>query len=118
VGDATSRRFAWRRGTSREVLLVGRWAVKLPSARCWRLFLCGLLGNMQEALWSGFDSGLCPVRWAFPGGLVVVMPRCEPLTAAEFDALDRSPWADLPVEAKACSFGRLGGRVVAVDYGS
>lgn len=105
-----------KRGVTREVILVGRRAVKIPSLRSWSLFLTGLLCNMQEAAWAGCHPRLCPVRFAAPGGFVVVMDRCDPITEEEFNLLDA---ADFPrhVEPKVCSFGRLGGRVVAVDYG-
>lgn len=109
----------WKRGTTREVILVGRWAVKVPSTRSWRLFLTGLLCNMRERAFSRMgEPRLCPVRYSCPGGWWVVMPRCEPITDAECD-LASMAYADLPfVEKKACSFGRLpDGRIVAVDYG-
>ena len=108
----------WKRGVTREVFLVGRWAVKVPSFRCWRLFLTGLLCNMQEREWSRTnDPRLCPVKYSCPGGWWVVMPRCEPITGEQSEQA-AAACSDLPVEPKTCSFGRLpDGRIVAVDYG-
>lgn len=107
------------RGATREVLLVGRWAVKFPSARGWRLFLHGLLGNMQEALWAPHGApDLCPVVFACPGGWVIVMARAEPagdVYTPEMAAL-RARQHDIP-EPKASSYGWLDGRLVAVDFG-
>lgn len=96
------------------------------------MFLYGFLANMQEVAWSGHDERLCPVRFALPGGSLIVMPRCAALTDEEFllevlpewgqvedhETGSPLPYAvDLPVEMKTCSFGRLSGRIVAVDYG-
>jgi hypothetical protein len=114
----------WRGGVTRTVILTKQWAIKLPClVYGWRYFLYGFLANMQERDWSGLDERLCPVAYAAPGGAFIVMPRCEPLTDEEFIAEVPEDWAkygeigELPVEIKICSFGRLGSKVVAVDYG-
>ncbi len=113
-----------RFGTTRSVLLIGRYAVKVPSIKEWRLFLLGLLANMQEVSFSrcGWPE-LCPVVFSIHGGLLVVMLRAEPITRDEFFALDVEIWRDrgeyvIPVEDKLDSFGQLNGSIVAVDYGS
>lgn len=105
-----------RRGRNRWVVLVGCWAVKVPSPRCWRDFLFGLLNNMNEAAWCHEHPEYCPVVLAGPGGLFIVMPRVRTLTDQEFALID--PLALPPrAERKPDSFGWLGGRLVAVDYG-
>lgn len=82
--------------------------------------LTGMLSNMTEAKFAALkDPNLCPVLFALPGGFLTVMRRAEPLTADEFDSFfdsrgDRHFWH---TEWKRCSFGRLDGRIVAVDYG-
>lgn len=123
----------WHGGVTRTVILTKRWAIKLPClVYGWKYFLYGFLANMQESDWSGFDDRLCLVRYAAPGGVFVVMPRCSPVTDKEFCDLVSEDWArmrdeetglplpyhaELPVEMKTCSFGWLNGRIVAVDYG-
>src|SRR5690349_17829438 len=76
---------------------------------------------MQEREWSGFDNRLCPVRFALPYGLLVIMPRCEPVSDGFLLDEEIAIWASgeqlLPVELKTDSFGRLNGKLVAVDYG-
>lgn len=85
---------------------------------------------MQEVEWSGYDERLCPIKFKLPGGSLIVMPRCEPLTDDEYIAEVYAGWDamcdratgevlswSLPVEMKTCSFGRLNGKIVAVDYG-
>jgi hypothetical protein len=60
---------------------------------------------------------LCPVLFADPLGLVVVMPLAEqPVTVSEVDAMpDYYPLTT--AESKVEDHGRLGGRIVALDYG-
>lgn len=113
-----------RRGTTRTVLLLGRWAIKVPSHVSWRLFLIGLLANMQERQFAvtGWPE-LCPVVFGLPGGWFIVMRRAAPLTDEEWDVFDPQGFCDpgdrtIPAEAKRDSFGKLNGGIVAVDYGS
>ena len=113
-----------RHGTTRTVWLIGRWAIKVPSCCKWRLFLHGLLANLQERSFSATRwAKLCPVLWSTPGGWLLVMRRARPLTRAEWDAFDPEPWCQeedyvIPAEHKMDSFGVLDGRIVAVDYGN
>jgi hypothetical protein len=113
-------------GTTRTTILFKRWAFKFPSIVEWRLFLHGLLANMQEAQFSKCGwSELCPVTFAIPGGFLTVMRRARILTREEWLALTDQQKQDLiehpnyviPAELKADSFGWLDGRIVAVDYG-
>lgn len=111
-------------GTTRIVLLIGPFAIKVPYLLSWKLFLWGLLANMQERQFSRIGHiKMCPVLFSLPGGFLCVMRRATPLTVEEFEALEPAAWRDegdfvIPVEAKVDSFGWLDGRVVAIDYGS
>ncbi len=77
-----------KHGATRLVFFVGKYAFKFPSAKEWRLFLHGLLANMQEVVFSkaGWPE-LCPVLFHLPLGLMVVMPRCQPLTEEDYKYL-------------------------------
>lgn len=111
-------------GATRMVILTGKWAFKMPSIASWRLFLHGLLANMQEVVLSRSKlPGFCPVRYSLPGGWLLIMHRARPLTDTEFSEFDYSAWTDrgnyvIPVENKISSFGVWNGEVVAVDYGN
>jgi hypothetical protein len=126
-------------GCTRTVLLIGRYAIKIPRLNYgWRLFLQGLLCNMQEVSFSKMnDKRICPVFFYIPGGWLLVMPRCRPLCETEFSCLrinrfwgkdEKSTngyYGDcmIPVEHKIDSFGWYkwnGGNntIVAIDYGS
>lgn len=114
----------FKSGATRWVLLVGMVAIKMPRPTGWSTFLRGLLSNMQERQFARAGwAELCPVLASLPGGWLVVMPRCRPLTCYEFNVLDTEAFINqrdyvVPVEPKPDSFGWLNGRVVAVDYGT
>lgn len=112
-----------RFGTTRTVLLVGNLAFKFPVIVSWRLWLCGLLANIQETKFSALSSKLCPVLFSAPLGLMIVMKRATPLSREAFlskisDAFFIDGELNLPVENKQCSFGILNKQIVAVDYGN
>ena len=121
---STNKFFDMRYGTTRNVFLIGGLAVKLPSFCEWRLFLLGLLANMQERKFSATRwPELCPVVFSIPGGFIVVMRRAQPLTRKEFDAIDLEAWANkdeyrIPIEYKMDSVGWLDYNLVAIDYGN
>ncbi len=113
-----------RHGICRTVLLVGPYAVKVPSLRGHaaggvrgRLegFCRGILANLSEATWSSFEpfaGRIAPVRFSLLGGLVQVYPRCEPAPEdAELFRLDPDPG-----DVKPDNFGLLDGRLVRVDF--
>lgn len=106
------------KGVTRTVVLCGAFAFKFPSCRSWKMFLNGLLANMQEREWAGHDNRLCPIIWASCWGWLVVMRRAEPLTDRTWYAMRLQAWNGLPLDWKKANFGRLDGRVVLVDYGN
>lgn len=60
---------------------------------------------------------LCPVLWADPLGMVLLMPRADPVTESEVRAAEIDHYPAPPYEPKAQDWGRLAdGRVVAVDF--
>ena len=109
------------RGAYRRVLLVGAFACKLPRPR---KFLEGMRCNRWEReMWRvwrpifGWES-LCPVVFADPLGLFVVMPRAaQPVTQEEVEVGRGDPYPPPTGEWKPDDHGRLGDRVVVVDYG-
>lgn len=109
-------------GTTRIVILWGKIALKLPNVRRWRLFLHGLLANLQERTFGTLE-GCCPVLCSDPLGFALVMRRARPLSDEEWAAFDYEGFIHrqshrVPAENKRDSFGWLDGEIVAVDYGS
>lgn len=104
-------------GRNRFVLVTGRFALKIPSLRCWRDFLFGLLNNLHEAQAQHEHPAYCPVLWCAPLGLMLVMPRAEIFAANDNDFDPAALPTGTVAEIKPSSWGRLNGRTVAVDYG-
>jgi len=109
-------------GVFRRVILTERFAVKVPR-------ICNVLAGMrcnrwEREMWGTWRpvfrwENLCPIYFADPFGLVVVMPRTEqPVTFAEVvGATSHNYYPDMTSETKPEDFGRIGGEVLALDYG-
>jgi hypothetical protein len=110
-----------RVGTTRLVLVVGPWAFKF--ARGPRGRRC----NKYEAdLFKTVDDRRRAIAWSSSGGGPLVMASAQPLTASDHENLldsdgfpdwDYMPGEDGdPFEPKASDWGRINGRLVALDY--
>jgi hypothetical protein len=118
-----------RSGATRVVYLIGRWAIKRPRIDGWPKVLQGLLANLQERRFSRFaDETFCPVLFADPLGMVVVMRRAQTIGHALPDAVfteltrvedcEGNEYHHTLFDNSPHNFGWLGNRFVAVDYGS
>lgn len=107
-----------KRGSTRIVILVGKYAVKIPNIVEWKLFLNGLLGNMRERAYWRFQTfpKLCPIVFSIPGGFINIMKRATPLSIEEFNDLNWVLFDRIPCERKLSSYGLLEGKIVVVDY--
>lgn len=112
------------RGVTRTVFLIGRWAIKVPTGRHgWPEWVDGLRANLREierAKYAHLKPFVCPILWAAPLGLAIVMPR---VGIIERDLTDPEHAHFFPlcfplVEHKPDSFGYFGNRLVAVDFGA
>lgn len=118
-----------RYGSTRNVFLIGRWAIKWPRFHSWENFLRGLLGNMQEARVNGYckpfsmqQEGIAKVTFYVPGGFLIIMQRARLMTDAEWAAFDYEKFVSrgeyvLAAEHKHDSWGIINDEVVAIDYG-
>jgi hypothetical protein len=102
-------------------MVIGRFAVKVPRPRA---ALAGMRCNRWEReMWATWRpifkwENLCPIAFADPFGFLVVMPRAEqPVTFDEVVAATPDYYPDITSETKAEDFGRVNGRVLALDYG-
>jgi len=110
-------------GITRYVLIFDKFVVKFPRFWWnWFWFLTGLISNLRERGWwkmvrdsEELSPWFCPILFADPFGLIVVMPRCEPITTPELPDYDQLPYK---ADYKVCNFGRYKGRVVLLDYAS
>ncbi len=119
-----------RTGVTRTVILIGAYAVKVPSLRGvhpggprGRLagVARGLLANISEHIWHDYEpwrGHVAPVLHSWLFGLVQVYPRCQPLDLDDDDA-GRAQLPELdpdPGDLKVANFGLLDGRIVRLDY--
>lgn len=115
-------------GVTRTVLLVGRYAIKVPRLRYgWSKLLYGLLSNMTEARFTPLADQfrLCPTVFSIPGGFLNVQRRCAPLSDDQWEATrlndddvhGRGDWQGMACDFKRDNFGVLDGRVVLLDFG-
>jgi hypothetical protein len=116
---------SYRYGTNRGVLLCHSMALKFALHE--RGARCNLFEARTYASSTGDRrAGLCPVLWCSHNGAVLAMAYATPIPEEEFEMLpdDAFPdWEYVPGTAgapfehdKAANWGRLGSRLVAVDY--
>jgi hypothetical protein len=122
--------FNIKKGTTRNVWLVGKYAIKFPTFYSWELFLEGLLGNLHEHKFGKCVAPyVAPILFRFPLGFMNVYPRCDVKERdnvysktffESFDKLEECKGTVLYqiVEYKPDSVGMYNNKLVAVDYGS
>jgi hypothetical protein len=116
-----------RGGLTRTVILIGPWAIKVPTVRYGLSMWCrGVLANASEREWSSVD-GVNPVLWSL-GSLVNVYRRADRVgpewvgrkhadyDPAKYDAL--TPGFVPAGDRQPDNLGIVRGRVVWVDYDS
>lgn len=113
-------------GISRNVFLVGKWAIKIPSLRNGGIyFLYGLLGNMLEArryrtvyeLFPCDTYHLGRVIYCAPLGVFLVMQRYNKITGKEkLIPFPKSLFKE--VDNKSDNFATDGKYTILVDYGN
>lgn len=110
-----------RAGVGRRVLLVGPYAVKVPSLHNgWLYFIYGLLGNLLEALrWEATrHPQLAPVLHRGPLGLWLVMRRYPHVLTRRLTAEELATLPFLEVDNNGENIAWDGQRFVLLDYGN
>lgn len=107
-------------GCTRFVFLIGNYAIKIPRLNDWRLFLRGVLANIDEKIWysnspDSWKLKMCPTIFTFKG-LLLIAKRAKPVTEDEFLSLELETFKPLPMDAKQSNFGWYDNRIVLVDY--
>lgn len=116
------------KGTSRSVLLIGKYALKFPRCLSWKAFVMGMLANINEAQWKNApnDWHLCPLLYSNKFGLLNIMPRCKSIKHRGLYAVELARLSAITplskswyvYDAKPRNFGMLNGRMVKLDYGN
>lgn len=117
-----------KKGSTRCVWLVGKYAIKIPRLCTWRNFLNGLLANMTEREFDCIAPELhAKVYYADRLGLLLIMQRADytcPYGVNDFvrpslDAfLHECDNRGLPHERKYNDIGFIDGKPVLIDFGS
>lgn len=108
-------------GTTRLVILVGKYAIKVPRPKWWKSFLKGIIANLDESLWyknSPLDWKLkmAPVIGCYLKGFILIMRRAEPLTLEQYGSISIKDYYLIPMDNKIQNFGIYKGNIVLVDY--
>lgn len=125
--------FGMAKGTTRVVLLIGKYAVKFPRLCDWFSFARGLCANQTERLVYGDNCKyFLPVLWASKTGLLLIMPRVKTATKdtwyfrafmADLHHQDNDDYGPAMVARNYCEFvpsnyALYKGIPVCIDYGS
>ena len=114
-------------GSTRYVILTKNYAIKIAriDINYFPSFLNGLLANRTEyVFWKAYKhEKLCPVLFIFPLYLFLVMKKAETLSNKEWRNFKFKEFVNtedfrIPAERKIDSFGKINGKIVAIDYGS
>jgi hypothetical protein len=112
---------ALREGVYRRVFLIGSLAVKTPRLH---QLAAGLRCNRWEReMWRVWRPkfgwpNLCPILFADRVGFFVVMPRADrPATEQEAHEALGDHYPEITSDTKPAGFGKVGYRVVVLDYG-
>ncbi len=119
-------------GATRRVFIFKNFVVKIPNTQEYKLFICGILANLQEKLWSGCHPDLAKVLWCSPLGLVLIMERAITLSTDELREFDWLKFKEdleekykdddlgefMLSDTKPDNWGYVGDRLVKIDYGN
>lgn len=114
-------------GQSRLVMLIGKYAIKLPRfSRLYRISQGRNCNKAERHAWNeNIYPQLCPIVYADKYGWIVLMLRASPMSSIEFDDWFYSddwpfiPNSESPFELKHTDAGYLppDKRRVMIDYG-
>lgn len=108
-------------GTTRNVKRIFNiYVIKFPTTRTWKLFLLGMLANIQEREWYSYgfmSEKLCPYFFTL-FGLFLLGKYASPINEQQYSTMDTKSFEGLPLDNKMENFGTYKGRIVLVDYGS
>jgi hypothetical protein len=116
-----------KKGTSRLVVLIFGVVIKFPrvykkyKGHRQKMFITGLLGNLNERLWykNGNKSLFPKLYFVAPFGLFAIHQRVEELTEEEWKTFQFYPrFENCPKDLKPSNFGKIGDKIVMIDYGS
>jgi len=116
------------KGSTRNVLVFRRFVVKIPTLKEYRLFLNGILANLQEKEWSGHHPDLAKVIFCTRFGLFLVMEKAEVVSNntnwQSFQTMIKEKYKDddlkefITSDTKPSNWGYVKNHLVKIDYGN
>jgi hypothetical protein len=116
-------------GATRRVFVFKNFVIKIPNTQEYRLFLHGLLANLQEKLWSSIDRpDLAKVKFCDKLGLFLIMERAKvigndvspdlliPMLEEKYKDDDMKEF--MLSDAKNSNWGYVKGILKKIDYGN
>lgn len=125
--------FGIAKGTTRVVLLIGKYAVKFPLMSSWTSFATGWVANLTEKRVSAVcPNYFLPIKWASWSGLFIVFPRVKVVRQDNWlpkafltdlhdqanDDNDEALVARRYCEYLPANYAMYMGRPVCIDYGT
>lgn len=119
-----------KRGATRIVFIFKQFVIKIPNIQEYRLFLNGLLANLQEKEFSKMNrSDLCHVKFCTKFGLILIMNKAEELDIKNIDWLIFKEQLESKYEndqmkefilsdSKPSNWGYINNKLVKIDYGN
>lgn len=116
-----------KKGCTRIVIIIGKLAIKFPRITTYKLFLHGLLANLEESIWNRKNMpqevGLPDVLFVAPFGLFSIQRKVRKVNHiglfwVELERLivtseiDSGWWLN---DCKPQNFGYLNGQLVKID---
>ena len=116
------------KGATRNVLIFKQFVIKIPTIKEYRLFLKGILANLQEKKWSGHHIDLAKVLFCSKFGLFLIMERADVISNnidwASFQLMIKSKYQYdnlqdfLLSDLKPSNWGYIRDHLVKIDYGN
>lgn len=117
-------------GATRRVFVFKTFVIKVPNTQEYKLFLHGILANLQEKVFSRINRpDLAKVKFCGKLGLFLIMERAETLDVINLDWLKFKEDLEeqykndemkefMLSDAKPCNWGYIDNKLVKIDYGS
>lgn len=109
-----------KKGTTRIVFLIGNFVIKMPRFNSWKIFLRGILANIDENMWYKnspleWKLKMCPTLFTLAGFLLIAK-RAKEITEEDYKNINIDYFKPIPCDFKKQNFGIYNERIVLIDY--